>query len=73
MSAFQSPTPRDNYCRKHGSYSGYVCPDCAAEREKENKNRICPFCQQPTRVVSVKYMYCTNPKCAQCLIMYAKT
>jgi len=72
MSSFQSPIPRDNYCKKHGPYSGYVCPDCALEREKEGKMRVCPFCHQP-RVISVKYMYCTNCNCVQYLIMFTKT
>jgi anaerobic ribonucleoside-triphosphate reductase len=72
MSAFQPPISRDNYCRYHGSYNGYTCPECASEREKEKKDRICPTCQQD-RVVNVKYMYCTNSKCTQYLIMYLKT
>ena len=72
MSAFQPPIPRDNWCKQHGSYSGYICPECASEREKEKKNRICPNCQRP-RVVNVKFMYCVNSKCVQFLIMYLKT
>jgi len=71
MSIFQPPIPQDSYCRKHGSYSGYTCPDCISEREKERKDRICPFCQQ-TRAVNVKYMYCTNSKCERYLIMELK-
>jgi hypothetical protein len=72
MSSFQPPIPKDNYCRRCGhSYTGYTCPDCAAELEKERNNRICPGCRQ-RRVVGIKYMYCNNPGCKIFFIMFLK-
>jgi hypothetical protein len=72
MPIFQPPIPRENYCRKHGSsYSGNICPECAADREREAKNRVCPYCQQP-RIVNTNCMYCNNIKCNHYFIMYSK-
>lgn len=72
MPIFQPPIPRENYCGKHGSsYSGNICPECAADREREARNRVCPCCQQP-RIVNTNYIYCNNINCNQYFIMYLK-
>ena len=36
MPYLKFPQPKDKYCRKHGiTYQGYICPECAKDREKE--------------------------------------